>query len=359
MSSEPRPETGAPPGDEPTQARGAAATGIGSMPGEDFAEAVRTVFGELPDLPHLPELPARGVTAAMPGRTLAVVSELGFDLQPAGWRLTDASGVDHRRARSLLAQDLDTLEDLTEGYVGPLKLQLAGPWTLAATVERPRGDRVLGDVGARRELAQALALGIGEHVADVRRRVPGASVLVQLDEPALPGVLAGQVPTSSGFHRHRAVDTPRASEALEWAFAAVAEAGAESVAHCCAADVPVGLLRGAGAGAVSVDLAVLAASAYDDLGTTLDAGQRVLLGVLPAVDPSGSTGRSSGAAAASAAARAVADRVLRLLDMLGFDPDAVAGRLVLTPACGLAGASPSYARDALRLLREAARLFPG
>ncbi len=73
------------------------------MPGEDVREAVRIVLGELPDLPHLPELPARGATAGMTGRALAVVAELGFDLQPAGWRLTDAPGVDHRRARSLLA----------------------------------------------------------------------------------------------------------------------------------------------------------------------------------------------------------------------------------------------------------------
>lgn len=319
------------------------ATGVGSFPGEDFAEAMRTVLGELPELPHLPELPARGVIATMTGRTLAMVTELGFDLQPAGWRLTDASGVDHRRARSLLAQDLDVLEEQASGYLGRLKLQLAGPWTLAATVERPRGDRILADVGARRELAQALALGIEQHVADVRRRVPGADLLVQIDEPALPSVLAGQVPTASGFHRHRSVDAPIASAALEWAFTAVAEAGASSVAHCCAGDAPIGLLRGAGAGGVSIDLSVLAASGYDELALCLDAGQRVLLGVIPSVDP-----------VIAPTPRAVHERVLRLLDMLGFDPDEVSGQLVLTPACGLAGASPSYARTALRVLREAA-----
>ena len=111
------------------------------MPGEDFAEAVRIVLGEVPDLPFLPELPERGVTAQMVGRTLALVAELGFDLQPAGWRLTDAPGIDHRRARSLLAQDLDVLEEQTQGsdlFVagGELKVQLCGPWTLAASVER-------------------------------------------------------------------------------------------------------------------------------------------------------------------------------------------------------------------------------
>ena len=71
------------------------ATGIGSMPGttdEAYAEAVRVVLGELPDLPHVPELPGRGATAAMTGRGLAVVESLAADLQPAGWRLTGPPG---------------------------------------------------------------------------------------------------------------------------------------------------------------------------------------------------------------------------------------------------------------------------
>ena len=79
------------------------ATGIGSWPGDDaqdFAEAVRVILGEVPELPHLPELPARGPGASMVGRALAMIGDLSFDLQPAGWRLTDSRGIDHRRARS-------------------------------------------------------------------------------------------------------------------------------------------------------------------------------------------------------------------------------------------------------------------
>ncbi len=318
----------------------ARATGIGSMPGEDFAESLRVVLGELPGLPHLPELPARGAAAAMTGRSLAVVAELGFDLQPAGWRLTDAPGVDHRRARSLLAQDLDTLEEQTQGHTGPLKLQLCGPWTLASTVEKPRGDRVLSDVGARRELAQALAEGIRGHLDDVRRRVPGAELVLQVDEPALPGVLTGQVPTASGFGRHRSVTPPMASAALEWVFAAAGTT--ETVAHCCAGEPPIALLRGAGADGVSVDLDVLVAGEYDVLATALDEGARVLLGVLA----------SSGETVSPT--RAVVERARRLLDMLGLDPAEVADQLVLTPSCGLAGATPAYARGALQAVREAA-----
>jgi methionine synthase II (cobalamin-independent) len=314
------------------------------MPGTDFREAVRLVLGELPDLPHLPELPARGVHAGMVGRTLGAVTELGFDLQPAGWRLTDAAGLDHRRARSLLAEDLDVLEELTQGNAGPPTLQLPRPWTLAATVERPRGDRLLADVGARRELAGALALGIADHLADVRRRVPGAQLVLQLDEPALPAVLAARVPTASGFNRHRSVDPPRASAALEEVLAAVAGAGAEPVVHCCAADVPIGLLRGAGARAVSVDLAVLAAAAYDEVGELLDAGGRLFAGVVDATEPT-----------TDPAVTAVVDRLRRLLDMLGYEAGEVEDRLVLTPTCGLAGADPAYVRRALALLRESAR----
>jgi hypothetical protein len=313
-------------------------SGIGSMPGDDardYAEAVRLGFGEV-DLGFVPELPARGAIAAITGRSLAVVSGLGVDLQPAGWRLTDASGIDHRRARSLLAQDLDAVEDQAQGFEGIVKLQVAGPWTLAATVEKPRGDKVLSDVGARRDLAQALAEGVRVHVADVARRVTGgdaARVVVQLDEPLLPAVLAAQVPTASGFGRHRKVDLPEASAALEWVLGAAAESGATPVVHCCAPGFPIGLVRGAGARGLCVDLDQLVADQYDELAQAVDDGDLVFLGALPT-------------SPAEVSEKQVTERVLRLLDMLGLEPSE---RLVITPACGLAGASPDWAREALRL----------
>ncbi|HEU5038566.1 MAG TPA: methionine synthase [Nocardioides sp.] len=322
------------------------ASAVGSYPGEDFDEALRTVLGELPDLPHLPEVPGRGAVAGITGRGLAVLAELGADLQPAGWRLTGGGpGVDHGRARSLLAQDLDTLEELAEGMTGALKIQVAGPWTLAATVERPRGDKVLGDHGARRDLAQALAEGLREHVADVRRRLPGVDrLVVQVDEPALAAVLAGQVPTASGFHRLRSVDAPEASQALEWVLEAAAEEGGEPWVHTCAPGTPLGLLRGAGARGLSVDLGVLSAADHDVLAEAVEQGETVALGVVPGTDP-----------ALEPTDGEVTESVLRWLDMLGLDPHEVGPRLVLTPACGFAGATPAWARRALRLLGTAAR----
>ena len=227
------------------------ATGVGSYPGDDqhdYDEALRLVLGELTDLPHLPEVPGRGAAANMTGRALAVVADLGADLQPAGWRLTDAPGIDHRRARSLLAQDLDALEEQAQGFTGTFKIQVCGPWTLAATVEKPRGDKVLSDHGARRELAQALAEGVRDHVADVRRRLPEVErLVVQVDEPAITAVLSGGVPTASGFGRHRTVHPPEASDTLGWVLDAISAAGAEPWVHTCAAGAPLSLLRGAGA----------------------------------------------------------------------------------------------------------------
>ncbi|MBF4769166.1 methionine synthase [Nocardioides agariphilus] len=326
------------------------ATGVGSLPGTDPAEAVRVVVGELPDLPHLPELPDRGPTASMTGRALGLVAELGADLQPAGWRLTGGSaGGDQRRARSLLAQDLDMLEEALQDYTGHLKVQVTGPWTLAATVERPRGDKILADHGARRDLAQALAEGVRVHVADVRRRVPGAGrLLLQVDEPALGAVLAARVPTASGFGRHRSVDKPEVSDQLGWVLAAASESGAEPWVHSCAPGTPLDLLRGAGARGLFVDLAVLSDADHDHLGEALDAGDGVALGVVPSVQPDGGPDAAQND-------RALTDRVLGWLDQLGLDPEVVGQRLLVTPSCGLAGASPAWARRAMELCREVAR----
>ncbi|MBF4160342.1 methionine synthase [Nocardioides sp. CBS4Y-1] len=317
-----------------------------------FREAVRVVLGELgpsdragQGLPFLPELPGRGATASMTGRSLAVLEGLDVDLQPAGWRLTGTSGtpgLDHRRTRSLLAQDLDTLEELADGYEGAFKIQVAGPWTLAATVEKPRGEKVLSDHGARRELAESLAEGLADHVADVRRRLPNLDrLVVQVDEPALAAVLGGAVPNASGFHRLRSVDRSEASALLGQVLDVVSGAGAEPWVHACAAGTPWALVRGAGARGLVVDLGVLGAADHDVLAEAFEAEETVVLGVVPGTDP-GVLPTEAGVVA----------RVERWLDMLGLDP--ASGHLGLAPACGLAGASAHDAREALTLLRASA-----
>jgi hypothetical protein len=314
------------------------ASGVGSLPGGDPAEALRLVLGELPDLPHLPELPGRGAGADMIGRTAALLVDLAVDLTPAGWRLVPRSGMDQRRAREFLTRDLDALADVADRYVGPLKVQAAGPWTLAASLERSRGDRAVVDPGARRDLAQSLTEGLAAHAADVAARVPGAQVIVQLDEPSVPAVLQGALPTASGFGRLPEVEEPVVEQELA---GVVRGLPGPVVLHCCAPRTPLGLLRAAGAGAVSFDLGLV--QDLDAVGETVDAGVHLFLGVVPGTD------------APVPLPKATASRVQAWWRELGFAADDLVGAVTLTPACGLAGATPGYARDAMTHVREAAK----
>ncbi|MCP9944497.1 methionine synthase [Streptomyces somaliensis] len=316
------------------------ATGVGSMPGGDAREAARTVAGSFEDFVHLPELPARGPGADMIGRTLGLLVEVYAHVEPSGWRVSDRPGRDTRRAHSWMGEDLDALEEFTQGYTGPLKVQAVGPWTLAAALELRGGEAALGDPGACRDLAASLAEGLRGHLAEVRRRVPGARVVLQLDEPSLTAVLHGRVRTASGYRTHRAVDRQVAENALRGVIGAH---DGPSVVHCCAPGVPFALLRRAGASAVSFDFGLLTERDEEAIGEAVEGGTGLLAGVVPPTD-----------AALSDPAGSVMG-VRTLWRRLGLDPGTLAESVAITPACGLAGASPGYARRALAHCVKAAK----
>ncbi|MFD4954415.1 methionine synthase [Streptomyces sp. NPDC058451] len=324
-----------------SQFRFGAATGVGSMPGGDAREAVKTVTGTFEDFPFLPELPARGPGADMIGRTAGMLVELYARVEPSGWRLGDRPGRDTRRARSWLGEDLDALEEYTQGYEGALKVQAVGPWTLAAALELRNGEAALSDPGACRDLAGSLAEGLRLHLAEVHRRVPGARLVLQLDEPSLTAVLRGQVRSASGYRTHRAVDRQIVEAILRDVLGAHAEGPV--VVHSCAPDVPLALLRRAGAAAVSLDVSLLTERDDEAIGEAVEAGTRLLAGVVPGTD-----GPLSDPAGSVMGVRTMWRR-------LGLRPELLAEAVTVTPACGLAGASPAYARQALAHCVRAAR----
>lgn len=316
-------------------------TGVGSLPGTDVREAVRVVMGEWPDLPYLPELPARGPGADIVGRTASLLVGLAFDLQPSGWRLVPRPGRDLRRAVAMFGEDLDALQELGEGWDGPLKLQVCGPWSLAASMELPRGGPVLGDRAAVTDLHASLSEGVAGHVAEVSRRLPRARVLLQVDEPLLPAVLAGSIKTPSGFGRLPAVEEQQALPAL----GALLALTPHSLVHCCATDVPIDLVRRAGAEGVSLDVTLLGSGSDDALGELWESRARLYLGLVTGVDgplPS-----------PAATAEQVSGRARRI----GIPAEQAVASVVLTPSCGLAGASPGYVRAVAAHLREAARIL--
>jgi hypothetical protein len=327
----------------------ASATGVGSMPGTDAREAMAVVIGELPDLPYLPELPARGPGAELIGRTASLLVDMPVQTTARGWRLAAKPGRDIARAAGFLSADLDTMEEAALGYEGAFKIQACGPWTLASSLELSRSvEPALADAGAVADLVASLAEGLAAHVAAVRARLPAATVMLQLDEPALPGVLAGAVPTASGLYRVAAVDGQDAADGLR---TVIDRASAPTVVHCCAPETPFAGIKNAGATAVSFDLGLLRRADEDAFGEAVESGLGMFIGAVPSIQGTpGQRPDSDGRAAAGA----VIDLWLRI----GLPAGALTEQVVITPACGLAGATPSYARVALERCRAAARLIP-
>jgi Cobalamin-independent synthase, Catalytic domain len=351
------------------------ATGIGSMPGNNPAEAMRVVVGELPDFPHQPELPDRGPGADLTGRTAALLVDIAVEVTPRGWRVAERPGRDLARARSMLSTDLDVLEEVLDGFRGPLKVQLCGPWTLAATLELPRTMNVaVADPGAVADLTASLAEGAAAFTADVAKRVPGARLVVQFDEPALPAVAEGSVPTASGLSRLAAIEPHTLQERLAQV---ITSTHVCTIVHCCARSVPFGLIRASGADGVAFDPGQLRRGDEDGVAESAEAGMGLLTGAVPALpdqaagkaDPRGGGGASGGGTARGASgsggpgggsseARETAERVIRMWRRLGLSLATCAAQTVITPACGLAGASPAQARAALTRCREAASMLP-
>lgn len=317
------------------------ATGIGSMPGGDAREAAKTVTGSFEEFPYLAELPARGPGADMIGRTAGMLVELYARVEPSGWRIGDRPGRDTRRAKAWLGEDLDALEEFTQGYEGPVKVQAVGPWTLAAALELKNGEAALSDPGACRDLAGSLAEGLRAHLADLRRRIPGAQIVLQLDEPSLMAVLRGHIKTASEYRTHRAVDRQLVESTLREVIGVHGDGPA--VVHSCAPDVPFALLRRAGADAVSFDFSLLTERDDEAIGEAVEGGTKLFVGVVPGVDDplSDPAGSVMG--------------VRTLWRRLGLNPGSLAESVVVTPSCGLAGASPAYARAALAHCARAAR----
>ncbi len=340
------------------------------MPGTNPAEAMRVVIGELPDFPHLPELPDRGPGADLTGRTAALLVDIAVEVTPRGWRVAERPGRDLARARSMLSTDLDVLEETLDGFRGPLKVQLCGPWTLAATLELPRTMNVaIADPGAVADLTASLAEGTAAFAADVAKRVPGARLVVQFDEPALLAVADGAVPTASGLSRLAAIEPHTLQERLGQV---IASTHAYTIVHCCARSVPFGLIRASGADGVAFDLGQLRRGDEDGVAESAEAGMGLLAGAVPAVpdqaagkaDPRGGgapgrgPGGGGGPGGGSSEARETAERVIRMWRRLGLSLATCAEQTVITPACGLAGASPAQARAALTRCHQAASMLP-
>jgi methionine synthase II (cobalamin-independent) len=326
----------------------AKASGVGSWPGAAPREAAEVVVGELSGaLAHIVELPARGVGADLLGRAGALLIDVAIDTVPRGYRIAARPGAVTRRAVSLLDEDMDALEEAWEraglrGGGRVVKVQAPGPITLAAGLELPNGHRAITDSGAVHDLAASLAEGVAAHRAAVARRLD-TPVVVQFDEPSLPAALGGQLAGVTALSPVAALDEAVAGALLD---SCVATVGDEVLLHSCASALPWDLLQRSIISAVSVEAGSLRASDLDGIAAFVESGRTVMLGV---VDASAPQRRPS--------AEEVAAAVVAVTDRLGFDRSALRDRIGVTPACGLATATPQWARAAIGLARQAAEVF--
>jgi methionine synthase II (cobalamin-independent) len=326
----------------------AKASGIGSWPGTAPRQAAEIVVGELAGaLAHIVELPARGVGADMLGRAGALLIDVAIDTVPRGYRIAARPGAVSRRAVSMLDEDMDALEEAWEiaglrGGQRVVKVQAPGPITLAAGVELANGHRAITDPGALRDLAASLAEGVAAHRAALARRLD-TPVVVQFDEPSLPAALGGQLRGVTALSPVAALDEAVACALLDTCVAAL---GGDVVVHSCAPDLPWNLLQRSTIGAVSIDAGALRAADLDGVAAFVESGRTVMLGVVPGTAP-----------ARRPSAEEVAGAVVAVTDRLGFPRSALRERIGVTPACGLAGATPQWARTAIALARKAAQAF--
>jgi len=324
----------------------AAATGVGSWPGATPREAAEIVIGELHRLPYLVELPDRGVGADLIGRAGALLVDIAIDTVPRGYRIAARPGAVTRRARSLLDEDVDALEEAWEkaggGVDRVVKVQAPGPITLAAQLELVNGHRAITDAGAVRDLAGSLAEGVARHRAEVARRL-SATVVVQFDEPLLPAALAGRLSGVTGLSAVHPIDEVRAIALIDHC---VAVLGPDVLLHCCAAEVPWNLLQRSSISAVSIDVDTLDDKGLDGLAGFIDSGRAAVLGMVRAVG----TQRPASVGELALAAAALTDR-------LGFGRAVLRERIGISPVCGLAGATEAWARAATGLTERTAQMI--
>lgn len=266
--------------------------------GKELLEVHKVVRGELgePHLAVLPELPERGIWAEPLARSAALINELGFDLQPHGWRLGVPDGIDARRARALLRSDENLLADVLGEEKKPaerLKLSVMGPWTLSANLYLSNGERVISDHGARRDVIQAYTLGLNDWLSRLTRTSGLKYYTVQLEESHLGLVLDGKIPTASGYRTLRSIPRSEVRSSLRELTDAVQ--AQHSVNWMCA--VPhtdlawvqrVDLLTQAGVDGLIINPRAMDYQQWERMAGLVEAGGRVYLEALtPGERPGG------------------------------------------------------------------------
>ena len=311
--------------------------GLGELPGASIIAAADIVAGETGDLRQLPILPARGVDVV--GLTTGILPGINVDAGPRSWVLSARPQLRTRRMWDRVEADLDQCEQAWGTRIDAVKIQVAGPWTLSASIELSNGHRALTDAGALRDLTESLIAGIQEYSTDVRARFD-TEVYVQLDEPLLAQVRDGSLPGTSQFDEIPSINDVDLGERL----AGVIERA--EVRYLNQTGYPplwkVAQVAGVETCQVTLDT-VRGSEQYDGMGHALAAGMRVGLGMTRAGDDRDP--------------RHLAVDVARMWDELGLDRTLLTHAVDAHPRSGLTNCTLLDAAAALRTARTVADML--
>jgi hypothetical protein len=220
--------------------------------------------------------------------------------------------------------------DHVRGRSEPIKVQLTGPVTLGRALHGAGVDvdRAFGVAGT------AVRERVGEMVSSVREGLPGAPIMVMLDEPGLVG----------SAHPRYPLDPDQTLDLLTGAVASIESSAGPVLTgiHCCgAADWPTVLEAGPDVLAAPTDAGLAFVPAA--IRSFFDRGGRVAWGAIPTDEPVGPS--------AERPWRKLADAWCVLV-RAGCDPGRLRRRALVTPACGLAGHGITQADRALRVAAE-------
>jgi len=177
-----------------------AATGIGSLPFTDTAEACRLIFQHLPEAPHWPQLPKVSPREGMIEQFLegapGVVEKGGkLSLRPLEpyeeWERfyqgyeegnLDAFAISKERGQGFYA----FLEEVARRESPPyIKGQVTGPITLGLTLKDEQGAAAFFQPDLRDMLVKLAGMKARWQEAAFQRLVPHAETLIIFDEPIL------------------------------------------------------------------------------------------------------------------------------------------------------------------------------
>jgi methionine synthase II (cobalamin-independent) len=324
-------------------------TAIGSMPGSNMAETMLQVTDAIPELIAMPELPQRGPGGEMIGRTFGILNDLdtSFSIETTvtGWRQSRGENKVMRRAKSWYQEDLDWLEKSVGSDSLNLKLQFAGPLTLASFIEPPAGERLLSDAGAVRDLAAGLGEAIALQLAAVQKRLPQAKISIQLDEPALELAIQGGLKRRSGRGNLEPVPS---EQAIEWINAVVQRIHLPQEQlwiHSCATNFQPVVFEKIKVGIWALPLSAINETRhYQVVSDFWDRGGMLTLGIDPQTLGNQVNFQS------------IIATVNKFAKQIGLSVEEMPARIGLSPECGLAYISEPL--NVLKKLQELSRAIP-